>query len=368
MDLPVDGCSLVLIHLRKRTMTRWPVFCGWLLGCLLCGALHAQEAADKPQPESAPAVDTADPDLIRLHLMDGSTISGKLSIAEIEVSTPFGKLQVPIRSIRSFTPGLTSHPELARNVDDLIEDLGSSNFPKREAAQKSLLKLGLPVRGELERRADDQDNERRTRIKELLEQLDEQAESDEESDEPRNDARVLIRHDQVETADFTIVGQIVPQKFAIASQYGPLSVKLSDIRRGEREPSTGGDIRKSLKMDGTHIVPNNMLASGIKLEKGDRVTVTAEGQITMTPWGNQASSNPDGAQNYGWYQANVIPIGALVGKIGGQGVIFKVGTKSSFVADKAGTFYFGMAMMPDYANQQFPGEYRIKLRVQRKKQ
>ncbi len=356
-------------------MTRWSIVraCGVLsafAGYLLLGAdiIVAQEPKATPEAEPAAAAPAVDLDLIRIHLMDGSTISGKLSVDEIEVSTSFGKLQVPIRSIRSFTPGLTSHPELARNVDSLIEDLGSSNYPKRELAQKALLKLGLPVRGELERRADDTDNERRTRIKELLEQFDELSESEEESDEPRQDLQSLIRHDQVETADFTIVGQIVTQKFTIASQYGPLSIKLSDIRRGERESPGGGDIRKTLKMDGTHIVQTNLLGSGIKLEKGDRVTIGAEGQITMTPWGNQASSNPDGAQNFGWYQANVIPIGALVGKIGSQGTVFKIGSKHSFTADKAGTLYLAMAMMPDYANNQFPGEYRIKLRVQRKRE
>ncbi|MGE0606608.1 MAG: hypothetical protein AB7O62_05730 [Pirellulales bacterium] len=334
-------------------------------GCwLFCTAVWGQEAAETPDPPAA----AVDPDLIRIHLMDGSTISGKLSVEEIEVSTAFGNLQVPIRSIRSFTPGLTSHPELARNVESLIEDLGSSNYPKRELAQKALLKLGPPVRGELERRADDTDNERRTRIKELLELFDELADSEDDEEEPRADSGLLIRHDTVETSDFTIVGQIVTQEFTIASQYGPLSIKLSDIRRGEREAPGGGEIRKSLRMDGTHVVQTSMLGSGIKLERGDRVTISAEGQITMSPWGNQASSNPDGAQNFGWYQANTIPIGALVAQIGRRGTIFKVGSKHSFTADKTGTLSFAMAMLPDYVNNQFPGEYRIKVHVQRKKQ
>jgi hypothetical protein len=345
-------------------------------------AARGQDAVENPAPisdrgesaniESAETTDTAtpepvDPDVIRIHLMDGSTITGKLSLADLEVETSFGTLQVPIASIRSFTPGLGSHPEMARNIDSLIEDLGSGVYGKREAAHKALQKLGPPVRAELELRADDADNERRTRIKELLEEFDE-LESEAEVDPDAagwTDSRPLIRRDTIVTTDFTIVGRIVPQSFTITSLYGPLTVKLGDIRAGERD-APKGELRKNVRVEGANLVQSNMLGTGLRLERGDRVTISAEGTITMSPWGNQAQSGPDGAANFGWYLPNQIPVGTLVARIGNQGAVFKAGSKHNFTADRAGTLYLGFAMLPDYANNQFPGEYRVKLRVQRK--
>src|SRR5687767_10347418 len=67
-----------------------------------------EPAVDVPR---APAVDLG-PKHIRLHLLDGSVISGDLSVSEIEVETSFGKLVVPIDRIRSLKPGLDSYPKV----------------------------------------------------------------------------------------------------------------------------------------------------------------------------------------------------------------------------------------------------------------
>src|SRR5262245_60825555 len=105
--------------------------------------------AEAPPPESPPADEAAgdepaaaaaDPELIYVHLMDGSIIAGKLSMKNVEIETEFGTLKVPVSAIKSFMPGLESHPEVAENLDELIKDLGSGNFSRREAAQKALLK------------------------------------------------------------------------------------------------------------------------------------------------------------------------------------------------------------------------------------
>jgi hypothetical protein len=103
-----------------------------------------------------------------LHLMDGSMITGRLSLKELTVETKFGTLNVPVANIRSFTPGLSSHPTLSKQIAGWIEELGSGTFNDREEAQKSLMKLGPSVRAELERRRDDSDAERRTRVRAIL--------------------------------------------------------------------------------------------------------------------------------------------------------------------------------------------------------
>ncbi|MEX2025856.1 MAG: hypothetical protein WEH44_01125, partial [Pirellulaceae bacterium] len=61
-----------------------------------------EEVVDVPR---TPAVQLG-PKFMRLHLQDGSVISGDLTVTEIAVETQFGKLVVPIDKIRSFAPGL----------------------------------------------------------------------------------------------------------------------------------------------------------------------------------------------------------------------------------------------------------------------
>jgi hypothetical protein len=111
---------------------------------------------------------------------------------------------VPVLSIRSFTPGLRSHPKVEQNITELIDKLGSPVFGEREAAQKALSQMGSTIRLQLERSANDPDTERKSRIKTLLDEFD-QADEDAESGE--DVARALIDRDTVETTEFTVVGK-----------------------------------------------------------------------------------------------------------------------------------------------------------------
>lgn len=318
---------------------------------------------DSDLPEEAP--EPADPEVVRLFLMDGSVITGKLSVKEIQVETQFGQLTIPVTEVRSFTPGLVSHPDLAKQIHDLIETLGSEQFDQREKAQKTLLRLGRSVRGELEKRARDADTERRTRVKAILDEFDEQAEEEDE-DSRTSGPPILIQRDQVETSEFTVVGRILTPSLTVASLYGPLTVKLGDIRRGQRDAVRRPDVRKTITVDSGSLVQRSLKDTHIRLERGDRVIISAEGNISMTPWGNGASSGPDGAGNYGWYIQNMIPSGALVGAVGTSENVFKIGAKNTFRAERSGNLRLGIAMQADFANHDFPGHYTVKVRVERK--
>jgi AcrR family transcriptional regulator len=77
--------------------------------------------------------------------LDGSVISGDLSVSEISVETDFGKLVVPIDRLRSFTPGLDSNTRLSQQIDTLIKNLGSDDYQTREQAHKDLAAMGRGV-------------------------------------------------------------------------------------------------------------------------------------------------------------------------------------------------------------------------------
>jgi hypothetical protein len=296
--------------------------------------------------------------------MDGTVIPGRLSMKEIAVETQFGNLSVPVANIKSITPGLQSHPALAKEVSDLIADLGAGNYNDRERAQQALIKMGPGVRGELQKHQNDNDVERRNRVKAILTEFDQLIEDFEAADSP--DAYpTLQQRDTIETTEFTIVGKIVPQSFAVKSPYGELNVKLADIRKGVRDLGKEEDLQRSFTVDATHLAVRGSLNTNIRIARGDVVTVTADGTLTMTPWGNNAVATPEGAQNYGWFIPGQIPSGALVGKIGNEN-FRKFGSKTTFTADRSGVLQLAIGMQADYAQNQFPGKYTVKVRVQRK--
>ena len=74
-------------------------------------------------------------------------------------------------------------------------------------------------------------------------------------------------------------------------------------------------------------------------------------------------STPEGAPNYGWYINGKIAAGALVGRIGDSGTVFKIGTKYSFTVKKAGYLQLAIGMNPSYATQAYPGKYDVRIRV-----
>jgi hypothetical protein len=340
-----------------------------LSGLLLSAALLADEPASPPVVDQ-PAALGAKPGVtqasssrtMRLHLMEGSIVTGELSTDAITVETAFGKLKVPVANIVSFTPGLDSHPQEGKRIGRLIQQLGSNVATERDAAQRALADMGKSIQPELARYAQDEDTERRARVQKILAELEE-ADEDDEID-PLT-ARPWLAHDSVETTLFTVVGKISPSTFEVQTQFGPLTVAIGDIRRGERELDTKPEVRKMLAVTGDNLVPLNMQASGVRVVRGDKVQITAEGRLVMTPWGNNMFSTPDGGEQFQWYLPNQIPGGALVARVGTTGKLFKVGSKHTFTSNRTGFLYLGIAISPQFANQDYnyPGQYNVKIRV-----
>jgi hypothetical protein len=236
------------------------------------------------------------------------------------------------------------------------------------AARQQLASLGLQLAVEM-RRFDDGGNAERKKLldelrAEIEEQVDEQ-EHDEGLDESSGPVRPLIQADTVETREFTVVGDLDQVPFQIQTPYGNLTVQLSDIRRIDRPQDVATDIRKTIAVRGTDFIQNNPRSTGIRITRGDQIQFRADGQVFMTPWGGQQVSTPDGSPVFGWYVQNEIAGGALMGRIGEDGKPFLIGSRRKIAADRAGMLYLAFAMQDGFAdnNQQFPGEYRVRIVV-----
>lgn len=334
----------------------------------------AEEAKEEKADEGAEAAEPVpvinrpkkdvDPKAIWLHTVEGGNINGVLSVDSITVDTEFGELKIPIERIVSFRPGLDNRPSQREAIVKLVLELGDSEAKVREAAQQELSAMGPKIRVILEAYSDDEDTERRTRVQKILSDFQELAE-DLEFESNGDSADPLIDQDTVETELFTVVGDISPKSFGIATKFGSLEVALSDIRLVRRETGEVPDIHRQIAVTGSNLVQFDYKNSGISVQAGDKIDISASGKLVMSPWGNNSVSTPDGSANYQWYVPNKIPGGALIAKIGSSGKEIMVGSKKSFTADRPGKIYFGIAMNHQYANRNyhFPGEYKIKVHV-----
>jgi len=332
--------------------------------------------ADKPATESgtgkadpAAAPDTQpdatkeeiDPRIIRLHLSDGSVISGKLKITALEIDTRFGRLSVPIEQIRYIKPGLDSRPKLREQVSGWLEQIASSNVEERKAASAQLTKLGPMVLQLLTELKHDASAVRAAEARAIIERIQENL------DREMIDASDLTTQDVVATSAFTITGKIVPKSFALDSDFGDLNMALADVMKADRDTGEPEEERKSLSVSQDNFVTRTMKSSGLRVTKGDRITIKASGQLSMTRWGN-AVATPEGASNTGWYISGKMYNGALCMRIGSSGQITKVGSNLSVTATESGILHLGIAMNPRYASDsyQYPGEFKADVRVKKK--
>jgi hypothetical protein len=79
--------------------------------------------------------------------------------------------QHPVSQVREFTPAVPpdpASPEFRARVRQLIGDLGSDMFPRREAASKELREIGILARGALEEAARSDDREVARRAKAII--------------------------------------------------------------------------------------------------------------------------------------------------------------------------------------------------------
>ena len=120
-------------------------------------------------------------------------------------------------------------------------------------------------------------------------------------------------------------------------------------------------LTKSVTISGaSHSGTNAMKDSGIDVKKGNKITITASGTVYIRNWGINVS--PEGDTSYGQHFPG-IPAGALMGRIGQNGPLFKVGSSYTATADRDGRLYLGIAVRDRYSNS---GDFRVKVQVDRK--
>ncbi len=299
---------------------------------LLAGA-GAQEPDAAPGPEGGPA-----PHAVELH--SGTVLVGFLEPSTWKIKTAFGELTVPVAEIRRVRFGRRSQPERLSRVEEAVKDLGSANPERRDHAKASIAQEGAFAAQSLRKAAKDHEDPEVRRIAgEMLKELD----LDEEE--------VVPDDDQVDTARFSLMGQIELEAFKVqVKELGPLVVRRGDVVRVR---SFGPDMSKKVAVGGTNVWPNGWLDTKIKVEKGEKLKITATGTIFFPNWGQ--AFTPDGNQNMG--MMNGMMVGTLAARVGEKGTLFRVGSNFTGTAPATGTLCF--VLMIQAPDQPHDGEFTV---------
>lgn len=330
-------------------------------------AKQEESDEDEDEPIAAvvppPAVKKINEKFVRFHMWDGSIVGGEVQLETIPIRTEFGLLQVPVSDIRKFYPGLNSFPALNSRIKRLVDGLGDKDFDVREKSHRELSGMGVQIRNEIDKFEDGGSAERKKRIAEIKKELDEEMDSLEDDEDANPMDLPLIRGDRIDTPDFSIVGKIEQEEFVLQSKFGELRVMLGDVRMADRSfQEIGGVIKKKFEVDGHTFIQRKPLSTRLRVNKGDRVSIKADGIVQWTNW--STSSSPDGLTNQGQYLG--INSGTLIGRIGTTGKPFKIGSKHSFVAKQGGMLFLGISMQDSYINNsgyKWVGKYKTRVEV-----
>lgn len=299
--------------------------------------LAAARAQDPEAPAPAPAGE-AMPHAVELR--SGTMLVGKLEPSAWKVKTAFGELVVPVAEIRRVRFGRRSQPERLARIEEAVKDLASAVPERRDHARASIAQEGAFAAQSLKKAAKDHEDPEVRRIAgEMLKELD------------LEDDEMVPDDDQVDTARFSLLGQIELEAFKVqVKELGPLVVKRGDV---ERIRAFGPDMSKKVAVGGTNVWPNGWLDTKIKVEKGEKLKISATGTIFFPNWGQ--AFTPDGNQNMG--MMNGMMVGTLAARVGEKGTLFRVGSNFTGAAPATGTLHF--VLMIQAPDQPHDGEFAV---------
>jgi hypothetical protein len=203
---------------------------------------------------------------------DESTLKLTVALERVELTTPYGKLQIPHADIRRIDFALRVPDEIARQIDAAVANLSDKQFSTREAAAAELLRHGVKAIPSLRRATQSPDPEVVDRAEGVLEKLRQNVPAEQLE---------IPELDVVFTKDSKIAGRIEgePTWAAQTAQFGEVKLRLSDLRRIGLPGSGDGPESSAAAPD-----PGNLV--GVQNKVGTtfayRVTGAREGPV----WGS----------------------------------------------------------------------------------
>jgi hypothetical protein len=248
-------------HFSEFVMIRNLLFLGISLAAAT-SAGHSQ-TGDKKKSEAGE---------VEMTFANGSLVRMALVPDKIEISTPYGKLNVPVRDIRRIDFGLHMPEGTDKKIEAALKQLASAEFKEREGGVRELVALGAWAYPTL-LQVKSNDPEVAKRVQDAIAKI--------KTKVPAKDLR-LGEDDKIVTPRFTIVGRIVPTSIKAKTEYfGEVELALTKLRHMRFI----GDARESeVVVDAAkHALPNQWLDTGLTLDSSSTLAVMASGEVELRP-------------------------------------------------------------------------------------
>ncbi len=285
---------------------------------------------------------------VKLNLLDGNIITGTSLMGDVELTTSYGKLVVPVANVSTIKIGIGKDKAIADKAVSFLKILNTStNEDARKSAYADILKLGPKAISAVSDFNSDPKNyvENPTYVGEYtIDNLVGEIHS-------ANNLEEGAEIDDVVTIDgqYTMGGTFAFPKMDIKTEYGNLSVPKEKIRSVEVSVINTGTAGESTfkLMASKHISSNQnggWFKTGITLKQGQKFTITATGEVTMASLSNQ-KYKPDGsytATNGTTYPAAASEEGSGTSYPAYGNVVYHIGDSSTETL-KAGAKFSGTA-------------------------
>jgi hypothetical protein len=319
-----------------------PALC--VAGMVLAAA--AQEPSPTPKKKSGDGAETAE-----VRFADGSTVRMIPTQASVEITTRYGKLNVPIAEIRRIEFG-TRYPDgVHAKIETAIANLTEKEAKVRQAAElelRGLRELAYPA---LKRAAVSSDVDRALQATILVKWMDTNIGAE----------KLKVRDlDVIHAAEFKVAGRIEATELkGRTSYFGEVTVKVAEVRTIRFVSGPGMEtelVIDAAKYAGT--TQDVWLDTEVDLGEGGTLEIYAAGQVDLWPQGGNYKTGPDAQPRMGT-SPDGNPAGMLLGRIGERGKVFQIGSKYTGTVSESGRLYLRIGCSP--WNNPSVGSYGVKI-------
>lgn len=311
---------------------------------------------------------------VNLELHDGNVIKGTATFNDIDLTTSYGKLLIPITKVGNIKIGYGRDKSSSEKVNSYIKLLNTSNNEEvRKGAYTDLVKMGVKALTALE----DHFNSSSTTA-EIDYTGDYTVDNALEEIKTNNNITESSSADDIVTIDntYNMGGTYNFTKLDVKTEYGSLSIPKEKIRSIDIFVSSGsGNGEMFFKLMANKNISGNQnggwYKTGITLKAGQKFSMSATGEVTLASLSNavykpDGSTKASGATDYsgGDYDGSstYATYGMLVYKIGETSYDnLKAGSKFSGTAKTSGILYISIYETVFNANNK--GSYNVKVMV-----
>lgn len=300
----------------------------------------------------------------RITLRDGSIYNGSIIIKSIDLQTDYGKLLIPIKNVSSVDVGLTPNRSNKVKLENLAAQLSNDNEETRKIAYDELLKIKP---SEIYVLMDYLYSDKYTAPIDGTYSLDQLVS---ELNSTFNLSNNIGEKDVISIDGEYVMGGIFTfPSIEIKTEFGALSIPKEKMSKIEITyvPSDGSGTSKVINLSASKYISGNAnggwYRTGINVKKGQRILITANGEITLASLSN-GKYTPKGAVGSAEVgtEGNAYPTyGQLVYKVGETGTMLTAGAKFNGTMPENGMLF--ISIYETVYNAANTGSYNVTIKL-----